>query len=260
MSSNLVIIPKYRKASDSKGKVSKLITQDREQRYELAVKLATDSLRIYRARKRTSLVMRKNDFVLKTGKVKKSRHRSVTIGEMSIMANTKHLIRSRLSHSGLDGQIEQKVSERLVFIAMDRKKGKSKYVFLGDPDLFAVDPTKSLMVKVICRFHRQQYITRNSSCFRLYRGVKDEPGQETQVQANNFHKNKIQATPVLATQVQSSPAPTAEKLCNSTRFVNPSTSQRRTKGRPVKEISEQIAKEREADLQRKRAANPPMRA
>ena len=148
MISNLLIIPKYRKARASNGKASKLITQDREQRFELAVKLAADSLRIDRARNRTSLVMRKNDFVLKTGKVQKSRPRSVTIGERSLMANTKGLIRSRFSHPGIDGQVKQKVSERLLYIAMDRKKGMSKYVFHGDPDPIAVDSTKWLFIRI----------------------------------------------------------------------------------------------------------------
>ena len=57
LSSSLVIIPKYRKASASNGEASNLITREREQQYELAVKLPVDSLRIDRARKRTSLVM-----------------------------------------------------------------------------------------------------------------------------------------------------------------------------------------------------------
>ena len=182
--------------------------------------------------------MRKNDFVLKTGKVQKSSPRSVTIGERSLMANTKRLIRSRFSLPGIDGQVEQKVSERLLYIAMDRKKGMSKYVFHGDPDPIAVDSTKWSTVKVIRRFHKQQCITRNSSCFRLYMGVEDKPGQETQAQATRAQITQIQATPV-----QSSPAPTAEELCTSTTLVNPSTSQRRTKGYPVKEFSEQICRE-----------------
>ena len=119
-----------------------------------------------------------------------------------------------------------------------------------DPNPFIVDSKKGSMVTVSRRFPKQQCITRNSSCFRLYMGVEDKPGQETQVQA----------TPIQATQVQSSQAPTAEELCYLTSLINPSTAQRRTKGRPLKDVSEQIARERAEQLQKKRAANPPIRA
>ena len=169
------------------------------------------------------------------------------------MARAQHELNAQRMKKQFDRQMNAKecpirVGDQVLF----KREAIRKDVSPWDSDPFNVTMMKGSMVTASRSYPKQQCITRNSSCFKLYRGLG--PG-ELDVK-DNADQAKADTHSEPTEQIETAEIAECVKQVSET-YLNPNAS--RGVGRPTVLESEKMQADRQLKLKAKLAANPPTR-
>ena len=173
------------------------------------------------------------------------------------IAREHHKVNAQRMKELFDRQMKAKdcpirVGDQVLF----KRETVRKDVSPWDPDPFNVTLTKGSLITASRNYPKQQCITRNSSCFKLYRGPELEEGEQIEDPTDHAKAEPHSMTTNATAQQEAGEAATAPTQVEENSLKQNSG---RGAGRPTASESAKIYAERQAKLDARLAANPPTR-